>query len=893
MSRDKILATLWPEEDGERARHSLSQALYLMKRDLGVEAVLSDQVVRLDGTQIHSDIEEFRAAVAEHDWERAADHYGGVFLDGFYLTGSAGFERWVEEERHQVAVEAERALGAAIELAAAGGRTRDAAEFARKLSLVQPLDADHALSYMKALAAVGDRARAVAHARIYETRVRAELEMEPDARVRRLADELRRSVGSVGSETVAPPTSPASPTPPTPSTARKLGYLAAGLAVLAVGTWLLARRSHAAKSVEHPLLAVGALRDLASADTLKLGPVLSEMLTTSLGRLTDLEVVATSRILELLPRDATDPTVGRVEAARRAGANEVLEGELTSDRTGRLRLDLRRVDLRTGVLLRGYRAEAEDRFALIDSVTAQVAADLRLRAPTGSVTDVTTYSPVALRFYEEGLHHYYRGDLSVASQFFNAAIREDTSFAMAAYYAWISTGFDDSLGARAYRLASRSSDRNRLIVMTTIEGRRQDLVATVRAESLAARFRNDPEALMVAGAALQERALPDPKAIDILNRVIALDSAAGGAQGVALGTTGVCRLCLALNTLESHYVWADSAAAINETLRRWKRLAPADPSAWFVDAELTVRTRGVQAATRSLAIEDSLRGRSARSRPDDIYRYILAEEFEDGERICGLGVGTPVEATTMVLACTVLLRQEGRYREAERLVREGRWGETLLYASVPHQPYLQGVLDLDRGQGEKAGRDFLDIAGVFRKNPFPGLAARNVAWNLTLAATALAMAGQWTRVAALADTVREVGQNSSFGRDPLLHFFISGLVAAGSGQQAAAVDLFRRSVFSWTNGYTRANAELAKSLLQLHRPAEAIRPLQAALRGGLYGSGLYLSRTELHELLARAFAAAGQRDSAAFHYERVARAWAKADPEYRGRYQEALRLAKR
>ncbi len=94
-------------------------------------------------------------------------------------------------------------------------------------------------------------------------------------------------------------------------------------------------------------------------------------------------------------------------------------------------------------------------------------------------------------------------------------------------------------------------------------------------------------------------------------------------------------------------------------------------------------------------------------------------------------------------------------------------------------------------------------------------------------------------------------------------------------------------MWSWSDGYTRANYELARALLALGRPAEAIYPLQAALRGDLQSSNLYITRTELHELLAEVFEAGGARDSAAAHYRAVATAWAGADPAFRARWQRA------
>ena len=42
VSRDKVVALLWPERDAERARHALAQLLYAMRRDLPAGAVAAD-----------------------------------------------------------------------------------------------------------------------------------------------------------------------------------------------------------------------------------------------------------------------------------------------------------------------------------------------------------------------------------------------------------------------------------------------------------------------------------------------------------------------------------------------------------------------------------------------------------------------------------------------------------------------------------------------------------------------------------------------------------------------------------------------------------------------------------------------------------------------------------
>ena len=72
-------------------------------------------------------------------------------------------------------------------------------------------------------------------------------------------------------------------------------------------------------------------------------------------------------------------------------------------------------------------------------------------------------------------------------------------------------------------------------------------------------------------------------------------------------------------------------------------------------------------------------------------------------------------------------------------------------------------------------------------------------------------------------------------------------------------------------------------LLSLDRPREAVGTLQPALRGELQASNLYVTRTDLHELLGEASQAAGQPDSAVAHYERVLDAWRNADPPFAAR----------
>ena len=86
---------------------------------------------------------------------------------------------------------------------------------------------------------------------------------------------------------------------------------------------------------------------------------------------------------------AGDTTAGGVvNAARQAGATEVVDGTLYARPDGSLRLDLRRVDLATGAIGDVQTVEGNDLFALVDSGTTRLLTTLGVPVPAGSVAHV-------------------------------------------------------------------------------------------------------------------------------------------------------------------------------------------------------------------------------------------------------------------------------------------------------------------------------------------------------------------------------------------------------------------------------------------------------------------------------------------------------------------------
>lgn len=506
---------------------------------------------------------------------------------------------------------------------------------------------------------------------------------------------------------------------------------------------------------------------------------------------------------------------------------------------------------------------------------------------------MTTRSPIAYRLYEEGLRAFYQGDPGAALRLFRAALAADSSFALAAYHGYraaVAVGDTGVVGlaTHALQVASRATDRDRLLIRAHLGADQSDPAAVFAAESLIARYPNDPEALTRGAVVFSNDVGRLPLVTTLLDRVIREDSAAGSGQ------TGPCRLCEALTALTTIYVWADSAAALERVYRRWLALRPRDGFAWHGLAG-ALWWLGQQAQSdQAVRQGDALGASDANPITRVLVRGLQHDELTGIDDLCrsGLASANPTTLVEYRWYCILAWRTEGRYRDADRLMREGRvtngggGGGTI--RGLPADPLLTAILDWEMGRPSLAAAAFQSLAEAVQRRPGPlGVQARDRVWMLTLAATARVAADDTLRARALVDSIQAVGSRSLYPRDPRLHYFIRGLLSARVGNHADAIELYRRAVGSWTFGYTRVNAELARSAMAIDRPADAIYPLQAALRGGVEGPNLYITRTELHELLAQAFDRVGAADSAGSHYRAVERYWRGSDPSLQPRYRAA------
>ncbi len=83
LSREQLLAYLWPDADEARARNALSQTVFALRRDLGADEVIEGSTtLRLNPLVIESDLREFDEALRAGQLERAIALYEGPLLSG-------------------------------------------------------------------------------------------------------------------------------------------------------------------------------------------------------------------------------------------------------------------------------------------------------------------------------------------------------------------------------------------------------------------------------------------------------------------------------------------------------------------------------------------------------------------------------------------------------------------------------------------------------------------------------------------------------------------------------------------------------------------------------------------------------------------------------------------
>ena len=613
LSREKLVAFLWPESDEERGRNSLSQALAALRRDLASDdPVVGTTELRLNPAVITSDVAEFERDVSSGALERAVAQYQGPFLDGVFVREAADFERWADQHRrrlHDMFADALRRLACAAD--EHGDRER-AVTWWKRLAVAEPTNAQAVSGLMRTLAMTGDRAGAHRQYQVYERLMQQEFGDGPEPAVAALhaslfAESADRAIPVTG---VAPSVEavvvPAASLPPSasPKGGRQLSPRVAfmtGAAMLVVVMALLAWRPTHSPTLESRRIAVAPFRDLTNDTALaQVGRIAADWITQGISQIHSLDVVPSTAVSAALNDAGRGSDVVR-RLATVTHADFVVTGSVVASGDSLL-ISATVIDARNNKPIRvieSVAGPASDPLIAISALRERLLGSLA----GGDATRGVSLGSVAPRYdaYRaavEGSNQAYGRNDREALPFFLRAVQLDSDFVgahLSLAWTYANLGLLDSaerelasLDRLRDRLRARLSVTDELLVDAFRAEYSGDIEPALRLEEQYIARDSAPATLFQAGYSAK-RLLRPKEAIALLR---ASDSAM-----IARGFAGQ------IATLSKAYHEAGDFGAELSTIERGRKLIPADR----LDAGMELAAyAGLRRSTSALALADTL-----------------------------------------------------------------------------------------------------------------------------------------------------------------------------------------------------------------------------------------------------------------------------------------------
>ena len=455
VSREKVLGYLWPDTHPERARHLLADSVYVLRKALGEDIVLSsNDDLGLNPDIVETDVRAFDEAIDRKDPAAATSLYVGPFLDGFHMKSAPEFEHWVDDQRRRFADRYAKALEDLAEDASRRGDLSQSVELWRKLAAHDAYDSRIALSFVNALRAAGDNAGAVRHAQRHEILLREELGVAPSPDLLDAIRQLQRAPTDLQAmSTESRPVAPVAPDRIATDDDTVLGsakpavrwlpvsVVAAAVILIVGATWFtggLGKRAPRADA-DIPRLLVLPMENLGNAEDDYFADGVTDEITSRLAGLSGLRVIARQTAIQY----KGSPLSAR-EIADELDVDYVLEGTVRTDRapdgSGQVRItpQLIRTSDETHLWAEPYtvplipgeifRVQAEIALRIVERM------DVVLSEPEEeAITLAATDNPEAYDNYLRGVSYRDRRlrrieDRRLAAEMFGRAIELDSEY---------------------------------------------------------------------------------------------------------------------------------------------------------------------------------------------------------------------------------------------------------------------------------------------------------------------------------------------------------------------------------------------------------------------------------------------------------------------------------
>jgi DNA-binding SARP family transcriptional activator len=211
-TREHLVGLLWPDKPEAAARHSLNEAIRVLRRYLGDSSVdTAAGQVRLAPESVRLDVDRLEELARAGDWSAATRLIAGEFLEGFAIPDASGFEDWLAGERSTIRRRSiELLLNCGEELLQSGNAGRASVMAMRALSL-EPRSEPALRLAMRSMALGGDRAAALELFQTFRARLVEEMGSSPDAATEALVERVRQEralrpapIGSAGGRAEEP-----------------------------------------------------------------------------------------------------------------------------------------------------------------------------------------------------------------------------------------------------------------------------------------------------------------------------------------------------------------------------------------------------------------------------------------------------------------------------------------------------------------------------------------------------------------------------------------------------------------------------------------------------------------------------------------------------------------
>lgn len=617
-------------------------------------------------------------------------------------------------------------------------------------------------------------------------------------------------------------------------------------------------------------------------DTNKYSKMITSLLITDLSGSDYLQVVSRQRLYDILKLMGKEEakTIDRsvaTEIASRAGAKWILTGDiLQTEPTIVLTSEVSVA--RTGEILATHRIdgeEGEDLFAVVDRLSAAIKSSLALPEHATveidrPVSDVTTRSPEAYRYYLEGLDYGEQLYWADAEASYKKAIKHDTTFAMAYYrLATMKTGEERRVAAdKAAKYADRTSKKERMYIRQLQALNNLEYEETIRImEDLIAEYPEEKEAYLALGTYYRSIRFDYDKGIQMYNKAIEIDPL----------------YKLAYNMMAYAYNDVGDVEKTLWAINKYVELAPDEANPYDSRADLLASNGKIDEAIESYR-------RAVEIKPDFNYSvrklghmYVYKRDYEKAaEYYSRLSASSAQDWRALGReSIPIIFMHQGKFGKALEVIDAAITADRMEQAGktkYPEKYFQKALIYLEKEDLENALKEYETGMKISREvHPDDVMARRDFYVYLLL------LAGRVEEANAVFDELdKELRERGELYEPVRLMSLALKKHAEGDAEAAAelAIEALDRVRGSRKAPDFGLRYFLALTLLDAGRLSEAVKELENTLT--IYDESravVPIWSVKCHYHLARAYEMSGWTDKAIEQYETFLAIWSGADPK--------------